>query len=105
MSFNLIRFLPSFENVNIITLFYVITIHVFLLTFFICFIAAPDIYKETMKQLYKTNNVENLTIINYNAELNTYSTCRAIRDYLNEEHENNHFVRYMIFPKYCLNVR
>lgn len=105
MNINLKDFLPSLEEMTPTTLIYFFVSIATAIAFFIIFLASPDIYKETMKQLPKVNHVEDLIIIDYNANLDIHATCHAIRDYLDEQHENNHFVQYEIFPRHCLNVR
>lgn len=108
MSFNLSKikeYLPTMENMTFPTMLYYLILHVLAASFLTIWFLTPNIHDETMKQLPKVNHIEDLVIIDYNAELDTYQTCRAIRDYLDQEHENNHFVQYEIFPRHCLNVK
>lgn len=105
MNINLKDFLPSLEEMTTATTIYFFVSIATALAFIFIYLFSPDIYKETMKQLPKVNHVEDLIIIDYNAELDLYNTCRAIRKYLDEQHENNHFVQYEIFPRHCLNVK
>lgn len=104
MSFKLSKIFPPIDKLDYVTLIYLIVLLACAIAFMIVLLLSPNIYKETLKELPKANSVEELIIVDYNAQLDNYATCRAVKDYLREEHENNHFVKYEIYPRHCLNI-